>query len=103
LTNIPATPPTPLAPTTAAITRPPVSSLTTPKITEEDMATAEETVEKHMVVLDTKSPMVFMELATGMARVEAKVRREEDSVIERVGGGELECVMKKMVQEDDRS
>jgi hypothetical protein len=54
-------------------------------------------------VLDTKSPMVFMELATGMARVEAKVRREEDSVIERVGGGELECVMKKMVQEDDRS
>jgi hypothetical protein len=88
LTNIPATVPVNI-----------INLLTTLKITEEETITITitETVERELVVLDARSPMVFM----AMARAELK--REEDRRIERVGGGELECVMKQTVHKDDRN
>jgi hypothetical protein len=89
LTNTPATPLT----TAAIIIRPAlVNTLTTPKISEEDMVTitVEETVERDMVVMefvvmDIRSMATVM--PTEMAR--EKRRREEDRRIGRVGGGEL--------------
>jgi hypothetical protein len=66
------------------ITKTALAKITTiPTITEEDTATAEEIVVKDMVVMDTKSPTVFM------ATAKEKAKREEDREIERVGGGEL--------------
>jgi hypothetical protein len=66
------------------ITKTALAKITTiPTITEEDTATAEEIVVKDMVVMDTKSPTVFMAMA------KEKAKREEDREIERVGGGEL--------------
>jgi hypothetical protein len=67
------------------------NTLTTPKISEEDTITitVEETVERELVVMDTRSMAIIMELATAMAREEVKVKREGDRGIERVGGGEF--------------
>jgi hypothetical protein len=84
LTNTPVTPPA----TAAMITKTAlVNTLTTSKTPEEEtvMVASEEIVVKDMAVLDTRSTANIMETAR------AEVKREEDNVIERVGGGELEC------------
>jgi hypothetical protein len=85
------TPVTPLTPA-AMFTKPArANTLTTPKISEEDTITitVEETVERELVVMDTRSMAIIMELATAMAREEVKVKREGDRGIERVGSGEF--------------
>jgi hypothetical protein len=64
-----------------------VSTPATPKIAEEDATTitVEGTVVRVVVVMDIRSMAIIM----AMAREKAKVKREGDRGIERVGGGEL--------------